>query len=204
MTTTPASLADVAQAIRELPCFHDQVADDGTFVGVARESAKMALNRAAALVERYAAQAAPLESTEARYRDLLGRLGVQGHAGAVAEIEQLRARCWLDAAPPAAAQAERAAPDLPKPAVYMHKDGTKTWHQPPNYANGPVAFWNSQQMKEYARAALAAAHAQTGAVICPKCHTDRLKDACPFGHHAALTGACPMVGTACAQTGAEG
>lgn len=36
---------------------------------------------------------APLESTEARYRDLLNRLGVQGHDGAVAEIESLRAGC---------------------------------------------------------------------------------------------------------------
>ncbi len=43
------------------------------------------------------AEAAPLESTEARYRDLLGRLGVQGHAGAVAEIEQLRAGRGLSA-----------------------------------------------------------------------------------------------------------
>lgn len=42
-------------------------------------------------------EAAPLESTEARYRDLLGRLGVLGHAGAVAEIEQLRAGCGLSA-----------------------------------------------------------------------------------------------------------
>lgn len=43
------------------------------------------------------AEAAPLESTEARYRDLLARLGAQGHAGAVAEIEQLRAGRGLSA-----------------------------------------------------------------------------------------------------------
>ncbi len=42
------------------------------------------------------AEAAPLESTEARYRDLLGRLGVQGHVGAVEEIAQLRARAGLE------------------------------------------------------------------------------------------------------------
>ena len=33
---------------------------------------------------------APMASTEARYRDLLQRLGVQGHDGAVAEISKLR------------------------------------------------------------------------------------------------------------------
>jgi len=43
------------------------------------------------------AEAAPLASTEARYRDLLQRLGVQGHDGAVAEIEQLRAGRGLSA-----------------------------------------------------------------------------------------------------------
>lgn len=32
--------------------------------------------------------------------------------------------------------------------------------------------------------------------VCPKCGTDRLKAACPQGHSAALTGQCPMVGTA--------
>lgn len=34
--------------------------------------------------------AAPLETVEARYKDLLNRLGVQGHDGAVAEIGKLR------------------------------------------------------------------------------------------------------------------
>lgn len=33
---------------------------------------------------------APLESVEARYKDLLQRLGVMGHDGAVAEISKLR------------------------------------------------------------------------------------------------------------------
>ena len=32
--------------------------------------------------------------------------------------------------------------------------------------------------------------------VCGKCGTDRLKAPCPHGHHAALTGQCPMVGTA--------
>jgi hypothetical protein len=31
---------------------------------------------------------------------------------------------------------------------------------------------------------------------CPKCGVDRLKDPCPKGHTAAITGECPMVGTA--------
>ena len=39
---------------------------------------------------------AQLASTEARYRDLLDRLGVQGHVGAVEEIAQLRARAGLE------------------------------------------------------------------------------------------------------------
>jgi hypothetical protein len=41
------------------------------------------------------AEAAPLESTEARYHDLLQRLGVQGHTGAIEEIAQLRAHAGL-------------------------------------------------------------------------------------------------------------
>ena len=32
--------------------------------------------------------------------------------------------------------------------------------------------------------------------ICPKCGIDRTVDACPNGHHAALTGQCPMIGVA--------
>jgi hypothetical protein len=32
--------------------------------------------------------------------------------------------------------------------------------------------------------------------LCPKCGIDRGKEACPSGHHAALTGHCPMVGVA--------
>lgn len=32
--------------------------------------------------------------------------------------------------------------------------------------------------------------------VCPKCGIDRTKEACPNGHHAALTGGCPMVGVA--------
>jgi hypothetical protein len=32
--------------------------------------------------------------------------------------------------------------------------------------------------------------------LCSKCGTDRTKAACPKGHTAALTGECPMVGTA--------
>lgn len=39
----------------------------------------------------YAAESrAPLETVEARYKDLMNRLGVQGHDGAVAEIAALR------------------------------------------------------------------------------------------------------------------
>ena len=32
--------------------------------------------------------------------------------------------------------------------------------------------------------------------VCPKCGIDRAKEACPNGHHAALTGHCPMIGVA--------
>jgi rubrerythrin len=32
--------------------------------------------------------------------------------------------------------------------------------------------------------------------VCPKCGTDRTQEVCPKGHTAALTGECPMVGTA--------
>jgi hypothetical protein len=32
--------------------------------------------------------------------------------------------------------------------------------------------------------------------VCPKCGIDRIKEACPNGHHATLTGHCPMVGVA--------
>ena len=39
---------------------------------------------------------APLESVEARYKDLLFRLGVLGHDGAVAEITALRKAANLD------------------------------------------------------------------------------------------------------------
>jgi hypothetical protein len=35
-----------------------------------------------------------------------------------------------------------------------------------------------------------------GGWVCPKCGIDRIKAACPDGHTAALTGHCPMVGTA--------
>ena len=40
------------------------------------------------------------------------------------------------------------------------------------------------------------APAAQGQWVCGKCGTDRLKAACPHGHDAALTGQCPMVGTA--------
>jgi hypothetical protein len=36
-------------------------------------------------------------------------------------------------------------------------------------------------------------HEYTG-WICSKCGVDRLKEVCPKGHSAALTGDCPMVG----------
>ena len=49
------------------------------------------LNDRIVIADNWKAKAERLESTEARYRDLLERLGVQGHAGAVAEIKQLRA-----------------------------------------------------------------------------------------------------------------
>jgi hypothetical protein len=56
---------------------------------------------------------------------------------------------------------------------------------------------------EYGQACYAAALAQPQQTapecrgwVCPKCGTDRTKAACPQGHHAALTGACPMVGKA--------
>ena len=39
----------------------------------------------------------PLQSIDARYNDLLQHLGVNGHAGAVAEIYKLREICGLDA-----------------------------------------------------------------------------------------------------------
>jgi len=32
--------------------------------------------------------------------------------------------------------------------------------------------------------------------VCNKCGTDRTKSVCPYGHNAALTGECPMVGVA--------
>ena len=32
--------------------------------------------------------------------------------------------------------------------------------------------------------------------LCPSCGVDRSKEGCPKGHHAALTGHCPMVGVA--------
>ena len=32
--------------------------------------------------------------------------------------------------------------------------------------------------------------------LCPSCGVDRGKEACPKGHHAALTGHCPMIGVA--------
>ncbi len=45
----------------------------------------------------YAAESrAPLGPVEARYEDLLNRLGVQGHDGAVAEIASLRKTANLD------------------------------------------------------------------------------------------------------------
>lgn len=39
---------------------------------------------------------APLASVEARYHDLLNRLGCTGHMGAVEEIRRLRLRAGLD------------------------------------------------------------------------------------------------------------
>jgi len=45
---------------------------------------------------REAGSDAPLESVEARYKDLLFRLGVLGHDGAVAEITALRKAANLD------------------------------------------------------------------------------------------------------------
>ena len=38
----------------------------------------------------------PLDNDAAKYRDLLQRLGVQGHAGAIAEIDNLRKSSLLD------------------------------------------------------------------------------------------------------------
>jgi len=40
---------------------------------------------------------APLESVEARYKDLLQRIGAQGHDGAIAEIAALRKASGIDA-----------------------------------------------------------------------------------------------------------
>ena len=37
---------------------------------------------------------------------------------------------------------------------------------------------------------------ETKGWVCPKCGTDRTKAVCPKGHHAALTGDCPMIGVA--------
>lgn len=37
-----------------------------------------------------------LQTVEAKYKDLLQRLGVQGHEGAIAEIEALRNECGLN------------------------------------------------------------------------------------------------------------
>jgi hypothetical protein len=38
----------------------------------------------------------PLKTVDARYRDLLKRLGVNGHDGALSEIEMLREKCGLN------------------------------------------------------------------------------------------------------------
>jgi hypothetical protein len=37
---------------------------------------------------------------------------------------------------------------------------------------------------------------ETKGWVCPKCGTDRTKAVCPKGHHASMTGDCPMVGVA--------
>jgi uncharacterized protein YjfI (DUF2170 family) len=38
----------------------------------------------------------PLKTVENRYRDLLERLGVNGHDGAIEEIDMLREKCGLN------------------------------------------------------------------------------------------------------------
>lgn len=38
----------------------------------------------------------PLKTVDARYRDLLKRLGVNGHDGALSEIDMLREKCDLN------------------------------------------------------------------------------------------------------------
>lgn len=48
------------------------------------------------VIVNHQCECAPLESVEARYRDLLNRLGVNGHSGAVAEIQRLREKCGLN------------------------------------------------------------------------------------------------------------
>jgi hypothetical protein len=63
------------------------------------ESTWGAINQAIKLVGvipyGYGEPLATLEPMEARYADLLARLGVQGHDGAVAEIESLRMAAGL-------------------------------------------------------------------------------------------------------------
>jgi len=71
-------------------------------------------------------------------------------------------------------------------------------HIPSGYV---ILGYTADQMHAYARAverahgitATPAAHRQW---VCGKCGTDRFIAACPHGHGAALTGQCPMVGTA--------
>ena len=46
------------------------------------------------------------------------------------------------------------------------------------------------------RALNAPQSAPTPSWVCAKCSTDRTKAPCPYGHSAALTGQCPMVGVA--------
>ena len=95
---------------------------------------------------------------------------------------------------------QRATPQpVPTPAAPGWKlvPDTAT-HRMLNAANAGRKKGRSSSGEIYAAMLYAAPQATPPAPgwVCPKCGTDRLKAACPQGHSAALTGQCPMVGTA--------
>lgn len=73
------------------------VAESSEDPGVTQVGSRVAKRIENAMLDSAQAQEdAPLATVEERYRDLLNRLGMNGHDGAVNEIESLRAKAGLE------------------------------------------------------------------------------------------------------------
>jgi len=84
-----------------------------------------------------------------------------------------------------------------EPAAFMYPSDLEQFQRREMHADAFSVSVTNVDTRErtvplYTRPAIA----QAPVLQCPKCGVDRAKAACPRGYSAALTGDCPMVGTA--------